>query len=88
MGRILVVCPQRGFLELSQAVVKDAHTVEVLERYESAINRLSANEVFDAVLCAPTELQRTFELFEKATERSAATRLLLITKDAPRAVAF
>lgn len=88
MGRILVVCPQRGFLELIQAVLKDAHTVEAFERYEPAINRLSADEIFDAVLCAPAELLRTVELFEQAAEHSADTRLLLIAKDAPQAAAF
>ena len=88
MGRILVVHPQRGFLELIQRVLTDAQQVEGVERYESASKRLSADETYDAVLCLLAEPLRPVEIFEQASRRSAATRLISIAKDAPQAATF
>src|ERR1019366_4119129 len=78
MGRILVIHPQTGLLDLVQRVMASAHNVEVFPDYFSAANRLAANGAFDAVLCGLDEGVRPFETFEQALVMSPGTRLIPI----------
>jgi len=88
MGRILVVHPQRGLLDLITGVLRDAHQVDVVERYEAAITRLDAKEAYDAVLCTLNEPLRTVEVFQKSLLCHAATLLIPIARDATQIGAF
>jgi len=81
MGRILVIHPQTGFLDLVKLVLEGAHDVEVFQDYHSAVNRLAEGVVFEAVLCGLQDAARTCEIFEKAIANSPGTRLILIAKD-------
>ena len=49
MGRILVIHPQTGFLDLVKRVLEGAHDVEVFQDYHSAVNRLAEGVFFEAV---------------------------------------
>ena len=88
MGRILVVHPQRGLLELIRRVLSDAHALELCERYEPALICLNAVDRYDAVLCSVHEASRTVELFEKSRQHSPQTRLALIARDVSQVTAF
>src|ERR1022692_1896183 len=88
MGRILVIHPQTGLLDLVQRVMASGHNVEVFTDYYSAANHLTANGAFDAVLCGLDEAVRPFETFEQALAKSSATRLIPIATNEAEFVSF
>jgi len=87
MSRILVIHPQRGFLEMVRRVLTGAHEVDVFDRYEPAIKRLNSEPPYDAVLCSLNELGLTTEIFERASESTDA-RLIPIASNLAQAASF
>lgn len=78
MGSVLVIHPRAGLLELVKRVLAPAHAVEVCDNSASALQQLAADRVYDAVLCGLEEPVQPVEIFRKALERSATTRLIPI----------
>jgi Protein kinase domain len=81
MGRILVIYPEQGFLELLRRMLTKWREVEVFEHYQQAENRLLAGAAYEAVLCGLTEPGWAIKIFEKVAALSANTRLIPIAGD-------
>jgi len=82
MGRILVICPQQGLLEMVSRILSDAHEVEAFPHYQAAENRLAAKAAYETVLCGLDDPDWAIRIFAKAAECSTDTRLIPIAKDA------
>src|SRR6266853_692626 len=88
MRRILIIYPNKGLSDLVKQLLLGAYEVEGFENYQSAVNYLVANGVYEAVLCGLAEPTRTIEIFEKVAEASAHTRLIPIADSAAQAARF
>src|SRR6266568_2590864 len=88
MRRILIIYPNKGLSDLVKQVLLGAYEVEGFEKYESAVNYLVANGVYEAVLCGLAEPTRTIEVFEKVAEALAHTRLIPIADSAAQVARF
>jgi hypothetical protein len=82
MGRILVIYPQQGLLDMVRRILTKGFEVEAFERYQPAKNRLAADVAYEAVLCGLEDPDWAIRIFEKAAECSADTRLIPIARDA------
>ena len=82
MGRILVIYPQQGLLDMVRRILTNAYEVETFERYRPAENRFTADAAYEAVLCGLEDPDWAIKIFEKAAECSADTRLIPIARDA------
>src|SRR5262245_20172575 len=78
MGRILVIHPRLGLLDLVQRVLTGRHEVVVFDKYEPALERISSNGEYEAVLCSLEEFGRTTEIFEKMSEHSPRAQLMAV----------
>ena len=82
MGRILVIYPQQGLLDMVRSILQKRFEVDAFEHYQAAENRLAADVAYEAVLCGLDDPDRAIKIFEKAAECSTDTRLIPIARDA------
>ena len=78
MGRILIIYPQRGLVDVLRGVLSGSHTLQVFDSPEPALPDLGKPQKYDAVLCGLHSFSQTAEIFSKAIESSAAIRLIPI----------
>jgi hypothetical protein len=81
MGRILVIHPHQGFLDMVARILTDRYEVQVLEHYRPAETRLATGAPYEAVLCGLSEPAWAIRIFEKAAAASEHTRLIPIASD-------
>jgi hypothetical protein len=81
MGRVLVIYPLQGLLDMVRRVLQSRFDVDAFEQYQSAVNRLEEGAAYEAVLCGVDEPAWTIKIFEKAAARSARPRLIPIASD-------
>ena len=88
MGRILVIYPQKGFLDLLKRVLTGLHEVDGFQEYKSAADCLAGGASYDALLCGLDSVPRTIEIFEDALARSPGTRLIPVAKNEAEVLSF
>jgi len=80
MGRVLVVYPKPGFLDLVKKVLGGTHEVEAFQDYWVAVHHLADNDAFQVVFCGLDDMDRAGDLFEKVLAKSSRTRLIPIAE--------
>ena len=76
--RILVIYPQKGFLDLIKRVLAETHEVEVCQDYTAAADRLAGEKAYEAVLCGLSQRAEAIRVFETALAADPQTRIILI----------
>ncbi len=76
--RILVIYPQKGFLDLVKRVLAETHEVEVCADYAAATGLLAGEKVYEAVLCGLAEPVDSIRILEAALAAYPQTRIIVI----------
>jgi hypothetical protein len=78
MGRVLVVYPQRGFLNLVKQVLNGSREVDICQDIRTATERLISQGPYEAVLCGIDDSAAAIQFFGTVVKCSPATRLIPI----------
>lgn len=81
MGRILIIYPHQGLLDILRGVLSGAHSLEMYRNPQAALRQFAEPQAYDSVLCGLQEPPHALEVFSRVIESSANARLIPIAQN-------